>query len=267
MTIKPFDELDITDPIMFGLVFSNKHIAQPFIEHLLDIKIDHLETPTPEAVLSFDANHKSVRFDVFAKETNENEETLRVFDIEMQMMDTKELPQRARYYQSVCDGVALAKGDFYTSLKPQYIIFLCPMDIFGRGFPVYHFENRAKEDPNVTLNDLTYKNFYIFSMYEKFADPVVKAYMKYFATRNVDSNETETINNQVSFFKTDTLTRNKYMTLEYELHEREEKVRAEEAAKALKEKKAMAKGFRDANVPLDIISQQTGFTIEEIEAL
>lgn len=71
---------------MFGLVFSNKHIAQPFIEHLLDIKIDHLET-------------------------------------------------------------------------------------------------RAKEDLNITLDDRTFKNFYIFKKYEEFTDPVVKAYMKYFATR------------------------------------------------------------------------------------
>ena len=146
-------------------------------------------------------------------------------------------------------------------------IILCPMDIFGRGFPIYHFENRAKEAPEIILGDLTYKNFYIFSRYEDFTDPVVKAYMKYFATRNVDSNETETINKQVSFFKTDTLTRNKYMTLEYELHEREEKVREEEAVKALEEKKAMAKGFRDDGVPLDIISKRTGFTIEEIKAL
>ena len=271
MTIKPFDELDITDPIMFGLVFSNKHIAQPFIEHLLNIKIDHLETPTPEAVLSFDANHKSVRFDVFAKETNEKGESIRSFDLEMQMVDTKELPQRARYYQSVCDGVALAKGDFYTSLKPQYIIFLCPIDIFKGGFPVYHFENRAKEAPEITLGDLTYKNFYIFSRYEDFTDPVVKAYMKYFATRNVDSNETETINKQVSFFKTDTIIRNKYMTFEYELYESKEKGKAEawaEAeAKALEEKKAMAKGFRDDGIPLDIISKRTGFTIDEIKAL
>ena len=89
--------------------------------------------------------------------------------------------------------------------------------------------------------------------------------MKYFATKNVDSNETETINKQVSFFKTDTLIRNKYMTFEYELYESKEKGKAE--AKALEEKKTMAKGFRDAKVPLDIISAQTGFTIEEIEAL
>ena len=77
---------------MFGLVFSNKHIAQPFIEHLLGIKIDHLETPVPEAVLSYDAEHKGVRYDVFARETNENGETIRSFDLEMQMVDTKELP-------------------------------------------------------------------------------------------------------------------------------------------------------------------------------
>lgn len=104
-------------------------------------------------------------------------------------------------------------------------------------------------------------------MYEKFDDPVVKAYMEYFATQNADSRETETINSQVSFYKADTLIRNKYMTFEYELYESKEKGRAEAEAKALEEKKTMAKGFRDAKVPLDIISTQTGFTIDEIKAL
>jgi len=75
------------------------------------------------------------------------------------MVDTKELPQRARYYQSVDDGVALSKGEFYTNLKEQYIVFLCPMDVFGRGYTVYHFENRAREDLSITLNDRTFKNF------------------------------------------------------------------------------------------------------------
>ena len=279
MNIKSFDDLDITDPIMFGLVFSNKHIAKPFIEHLLGIKIDHLETPIPEAVLSYDAEHKGVRYDVYARETNEQGETIRSFDLEMQMVDTKERPQRARYYQSVGDGVALSKGGYYTDLKEQYIIFLCPMDIFKRGLPVYHFENRAREDSSITLNDHTFKNFYNFNKYEDFTNPVVKAYMKYFATRNADSRETETINDQVSFYKADTLIRNKYMTYEFDLHESKEEGRAEgrvegkaegiaEAnAKALAEKKAMAKGLREDGVPVEIISKRTGFTVEEIQAL
>ena len=268
MTIKPFDDLDITDPIMFGLVFSNTHIAKPFIEHLLGIEIDHLETPTPEAVLSYDAEHKGVRYDVFARETDENGETIRSFDLEMQMVDTKELPQRARYYQSVCDGVALSKGDFYTSLREQYVIFLCPMDIFNHGYPVYHFENRARENPDITLGDLSYKNFYIFTRYEQFKDPVVRAYMKYFATRRADSNETQNINSQVAFYKTDTFIRNKYMTYEYDLHESKEAGRAEGKAEGMTEKaREMARGLRDDGVSLEIISRRSGLSIEEIKAL
>ena len=61
------------------------------------------------------------------------------------------------------------------------------------------------------------------------------------------------------------------MTYEFDLHEREEKGWekgiAEATAKALEEKKAMAKGLRDDGVSLDIISKRTSFTIEEIKAL
>ena len=180
------------------------------------------------------------------------------------MVGSKELPQRARYYQSVCDGVALSKGDFYTSLREQYVIFLCPMDIFNHGYHVYHFENRARENPEITLGDLTFKNYYIFTKYEEFKDPVIKTYMKYFATRNADSSEAESIKSQVAFYKTDTFIRNKYMTYEYDLHRSKEEGKAEGIAET---KTKMAKGFRDAGIPLDIISKQTGFSIDEIKAL
>ena len=206
---------------MFGLVFSNKHIAKPFIEHLLNIKIDHLETPIPEAVLSYDTEHKGVRYDVFA----------------------------------------LSKGGYYTSLKEQYIIFLCPMDIFGYGHPCYHFENRAKEDPSITLDDLSYKNFYIFKKYEEFTDPVVRAYMKYFATRNADSRETKTINDQVSHYKADSLIRNKYMTYEYDLHESKEEGRAEGRTE---ERRAMAAAMLADGEPVEKIVKYSRLSEEEV---
>ena len=93
--------------------------------------------------------------------------------------------------------------------------------------------------------------FIIFEKYEEFAD----------------SRETEAINNQVSFYKTDTFIRNKYMTYEFDLHESREEGRKEAEAKALEEKKAMARGFRDDGFPLEAISKRTGFTVEEIKAL
>ena len=154
--------------------------------------------------------------------------------------------------------MSLSKGGFYTSLKEQYIIFLCPMDIFGRGFPVYHFENRAREDFNVTLNDRTFKNFYNFNRYEEFTNPVVKAYMKYFATRNADSRETETINDQVSFYKADTLIRNKYMTYEFDLHESKEEGKTEA-------KLEMVDAMLANDIPVEKIAVISGFSQEEIE--
>ena len=187
------------------------------------------------------------------------------------MGDTKELPQRARYYQSVCDGVALSKGDFYTNLKEQYVIFLCPMDIFGHEYPVYHFENRARENPDITLGDLTFKNYYIFTRYEKFKDPVVRAYMKYFATRNADSSETQNINSQVAFYKTDTFIRNKYMTYEYDLHESKEAGRAEGLVEgeAKGEVKGLSEGidiFESLGVSQDILEKAKQIAAEKVKS-
>ena len=75
----------------------------------------------------------------------------------------------------------------------------------------------------------------------------------------------------MSYYKTDTIIRNKYMTYEYDLHESKEagraEGRAEATAEALAEKKAMAKGLRDDGVSLEIISKRTGFSVEEIAAL
>ena len=129
-----------------------------------------------------------------------------------------------------------------------------------------YFSRKAKIE-NVIVSTSLISFFYIFEKYEEFTNPVVKAYMKYFATRNADSRETEAINNQVSFYKTDTFIRNKYMTYEFDLHESKEEGRKEAEAKALEEKKAMARGFRDDGFPLEAISKRTGFTVEEIKAL
>ena len=79
--------------------------------------------------------------------------------------------------------------------------------------------------------------------------------MKYFATRNAKSRETETINDQVSFYKADTLIRNKYMTYEYELHEREEKVKLEMVD-------AMLANPKLTDEDIAVIS---GFPLEEIQ--
>ena len=213
----PFEQLPITDRFMFAMVFSHKEIAKPFLEAVLGIKIHELRDPEPEKTVEVSPFYKGIRYDVFVKETGPSGETLRSFDIEMQMEDTKEIPKRSRYYQAMCDSEALNKGEVYYNLKELYIVFLCPEDIFGQGRAVYRFKNLEVDNPKIELGDLCFKNFYIFNKYRDIAEKSIREYMEYFATRKPSSPETENIDRLVKWYQTDNETRKHYMTWQQEI--------------------------------------------------
>ena len=213
----PFEELPITNRFMFALVFSHKHIAKPFLEAILGIKIFDLQEPEPEKSTETSPFNKGVRYDVFVKEQGPDGEIMRTFDIEMQIENTHELPKRARYYQALCDSEALNKGESYRNLKEQYIIFICPDDIFKQDRAVYRFKNLEKGHPEHELGDLCYKNFYIFNKYRDVAEQSVKEYLEYFATNKATSKGTENIELQRQWYLSDNETRKRYMTWQQEL--------------------------------------------------
>ena len=213
----PFEQLPITDRFMFAMVFSHKEIAKPFLEAVLGIKIHELRDPEPEKTVDVSPFYKGIRYDVFVKEMGPNGDTLRSFDIEMQMEDNKEIPKRTRYYQAMCDSEALNKGEVYYNLKELYIMFLCPEDIFGQGRAVYRFKNLEVDNPKIELGDLCFKNFYIFSKYRDVAEKSIRQYMEYFATRRPNSPETEEVDRWVKWYQTDNETRKRYMTWQQEI--------------------------------------------------
>ena len=230
--------MTITNKFMFAMVFSHKEIAKPFLEAVLGIKIYELREPEPEKTIEVNPVNKGVRFDVFVKESGPNGETLRSFDIEMQMEDTHEIPKRARFYQAMRDCEALCRGEKYRDLKELYIIFLCPDDIFGKGRAVYRFKNLEADDPKIEMDDLTFKNFYIFSKYREVAEKAIRDYMEYFATNKASSPETEDIDRLVKWYQTDSNTRIRYMTWQEEIDDMRD--RAEKAEARAEEEKARA---------------------------
>ena len=245
----PFEELTITNRFMFSIVFSRKEIAKPFLEAILGIKIHELRDPVPEKTIDVSPVSKGVRYDVFTKEVGPDGETLRSFDIELQMEDTKEIPKRARFYQAMRDSESLSRGEKYRNLKDLYIIFICPDDIFGKGRAVYRFKNLEVDDPKIEMGDLSFKNFYIFNKYREVAEKAIRDYLEYFATNKAISPETEDIDRLVKWYQTDSNTRIRYMTWVEELdeavdreRERAEKaeVRANEAEKLAANEKTRA---------------------------
>ncbi len=269
--MKSYDELDITDNFIFVKVFSNAEIAKDFLQDVLKIRIEKISV-VAEATAQEDPLHKGVRFDVLAKEevsaASGNTKVGRYFDIEMQMVDTKELPKRARYYQSMCDLDALARGSVYDELQEQYILFICPKDVFGEGKAIYKFQNREESDPDIVMGDLCYKNFYIFSKYGDVEDDATREYMRYFATKKCESEKMRRIHNLVEDCRKDPATRKAYMTFEQEMkilyRKSLEQGRAEGADSKNRE---LAKAFRDAGFPIEVIAEKTELAIEEIKAL
>lgn len=99
----------------------------------------------------------------------------------MQIIDTKELPKRIRYYQSMIDLHLIDKGELYSKLKPCFIIFICLFDPFKKGRHIYTFESLCKEDKTISLNDETTKIFLNTNGTKDNVSPKLHAFLDYVA--------------------------------------------------------------------------------------
>ena len=241
--------------IFYKVMRHHPDACQHLIEMLLDVKIEKMEMHNEE-VLDIDHDSKGVRLDVYVKDTN------KMYDIEVQSTDTKELPERARYYQDVMDLSSLNKGDFYKDLKDSYVIFLCLEDIFHKGLPVYTFENICKEDLETKLNDRTQKCFFIADICAKMIeDKETRSFFEFLISNKANNKYTKDLKEYVIDAKHNTQWRVQYMTWERQqayafengrIEGKDEKAR-EAAQNLLKEK-----------ISPEIIARCTGLKLEEV---
>ena len=157
--------------IFYKIMRHNPDVCKELLEILLEIEIEHIEIRGEETV-EIDFGSKGIRLDVYAKNNTQ------VFNLEMQSSDTKELPERARYYQGTIDVDCLKSGEKYSELKDSYVIFICIPDIFEKGLPRYSFENLCREDSSLHLNDRTYKYFFIAQNCDKILNEKQKSFLQ-----------------------------------------------------------------------------------------
>ena len=177
-----WENLGISNDFMFGKIMQDEELCQELLQRILpDLKIDHIEYPELQKSIKTDIDAKSIRLDVYVKDKKGT-----VYDIEMQVTDTKELPKRMRYYQSVLDLQLIEKGQTYNTLKPSYIIFICPFDLFEKGRHIYTFENICKEDKSLNLGDDTTKIFLNADSNMDDVSKELRAFLDYVAGKKSD---------------------------------------------------------------------------------
>ena len=87
-----WEKLSIANDFLFGKIMQNPWICKELLQRILpELEIDHIEYPELQKAIKSDVDARSVRLDVYVKD---NKNT--VYDIEMQVSNTKELPKRSR---------------------------------------------------------------------------------------------------------------------------------------------------------------------------
>ena len=119
------------------------------------------------------------------------------------------------------------KGQAYKSLKPCYVIFICPFDLFDRERHIYTFENICKEDNSVFLNDGAVKIFLNASSKQDDVSKELKAFLDYVDGVESEDEFVQRVARAVREAKKNREWRREYMTLLMRDQENIEKGKAE----------------------------------------
>ena len=249
--------------IFYKIMHNNPDVCKELLEILLKIKIDHIEMKTEETV-EVDFGKKGIRMDVYAVGAN------KAFDLEMQTTDKGEIPKRSRFYQGIIDVQELNSGANYKALKDSYIIFICVPDIFEKGLAKYTFENLCIENPEIKLNDRTYKYFFIANNYDKILDEKQKAFLKLVITNSNSETQTDSFAEKLSKLveeaKINSQWRKQFMEWEREMafqfSEGERKAKIEASIELLKEGLSPEIISKCVKVPIeDVLELQKQITV------
>ena len=219
-----FSKVGIDDSFMFGYIMQNPARCKAFLEQILNIKIDHIEYPEKEKMIGLSRAAHGIRLDIYVDDGKV------VYNCEMQVKNTKNLPKRSRYYQGQIDLNLLSPGEDYNKLKRTYIIFICKFDLFGENRYIYSFENRCMENLHLRLQDDSYKIFvntkgYIGEVSEEF-----KELIHFLDTSEIKEYENELVNDLAVALveaRNDEKWRQEYMKFSELMNEKKEEGRAE----------------------------------------
>ena len=269
-----YENISFTNNFAFCKVMQNEEICREVIETLLHIKVGRLEYKSFEKDLKLEIDKRGIRLDVYIADSD------RVFDLEMQTTNQKNLGCRMRYYQSLIDAELLDKGANFNDLKESNIIFFCTFDPFRKGLPQYTFCNSCEELPDLKLDDKCKKIAYNVNAFEKVDDEKIRKLLEFISTGKSETTLTNKICKELKRVQGNEEWRAEYMTWEMLKQDTydsgfsagEERGRNEGISLGITQgehKKAVeaAKNMRFRNIPIDVISECTGLSIEVIQDL
>ena len=142
-------DLTLLDRFLFSETIEDPRNLQIILEIILGKEVLLKYLPQPEKEQKKSPLYRYIRVDVWSEDIYNT-----VYDVEVQKKDTRNLPRRSRFYQSLMDGRLLKPGESdFNQLKDICLIIIAPFDIFGYEKYQYTFEMRCREVPQLAMED------------------------------------------------------------------------------------------------------------------
>ena len=270
---KSFDELTIVDDYMFCTVMQDEELCKELLSMILKNKVGKIVRLFKQQPIETQITSKGVRLDIMIED-----DTGKLYDVEMQTTNEKNLPERMRYYQCAIDNSAINKGGDYNDLPDTFIIFLCTFDYLQEGLPVYTITPSCRETGQ-SFTDGTTK-IIVNSTASEQAEENLKAFLSYMNGQSPITAFTKKLEKKVNETKEDEEKRREYMLLKsFEMDARRagiqegivqgrsEGIQAGISQGSYQKARETAKLMITHHYPVSEISLMTGLPQEEIEKL
>lgn len=211
-----FQEANLSDDILFGMVMHNDNFAKIVIGIVLGKKVMEIKRKDIQKSLPNLPGYKSVRLDVIVMLEDGT-----LCNVEMQTVNNDSMPKRSRFYQGILDVVTLYSGKTvkYKKLPNTVIVFITEFDPFGEGLYKYTFTNRCKESSNLELGDGCTKIF--LNTQGEFGESESKDLIDFLKFVHESSKENASVNDElfqlykiIQEFKGDSEKERDYMNME-----------------------------------------------------
>ena len=263
---KNFDELTIADDYIFCTVMQDENLCKELLAMVLKNKIGTIVKLFKQEPIETHIVSKGIRLDLMVED-----DTGKLYDIEMQTTDQKNLAKRMRYYQCAID---IDYHLFIFILFISFIIFFCTFDYLAKSKPIYTIKPFCTETQE-TFTDGTVK-IIVNSMAAEQAETGLKEFLLYMNGKSPDTGFTKEIERKINETKANEEKRREYMLIQsFEMDARRAGMQAgiaqgrnEGFADGSRQKALQDAGnFKRLGVSIDIITQATGLTKEEVESL
>ena len=206
--MKRFEDLTFTDDFMFCKVMQNEGLCKKLIEMILSKTIGKITYISVQHNINTYEQAKSVRFDILVQV-----EDGKLYDVEMQVSNERNIPKRMRFYQAAIDISFLDKGNSYNNLNDSFIIFICLFDVIGKNKAIYTFENLCIEDKKTPLQDGTKKVIINAEAFNNTENKELKDFLEYLKTGKANTEFTRGIEAMIQTVKQNEQARQEYRLL------------------------------------------------------